>query len=158
MPHSRPCHPMLFTVLPVLQTKASSLSAGTELGAAATAVSSLQRRAKLLNNTDLLGNTDVIFFHDAPSLCRPSLPALCPLLGLQFLSWVCFTLPWQQMLREAASALSLSLILVCFSRSFTLSKDFHLSLYHSICVFFLCFVRWMLEKQMVLCMRKKVEV
>ena len=38
MSHSRPCHPTLFTVL---RTKARSLSAGTELGAAATAVSSL---------------------------------------------------------------------------------------------------------------------
>lgn len=36
--HSRPCNPMSFTVS---QTKASSLSAGTELGAAATVVSSL---------------------------------------------------------------------------------------------------------------------
>lgn len=84
MSHSRPCHPMLLTVPPVLQTKASSLSAGTELGAAATAVSSLHWQAELLNNTDLLRNTDAIFFPNRPSPFHFShlpLPSLCPLLG-----------------------------------------------------------------------------
>lgn len=51
MSHSRRCHTMPF---PVLHTKAASLSAGTVLGAAATAVSSLHRQAKLPSNTDLL--------------------------------------------------------------------------------------------------------
>ncbi len=87
--HSRPCHPMLFAVPPVLQTKASSLSAGTELGAAATAISSLYWQAELLNTTDLLRNTDTIFFPNRPAPFHVShlcLPSLCPLLGLQFLS------------------------------------------------------------------------
>lgn len=51
MSHSRRCHTMPF---PVLHTKAASLSAGTVLGAAATAVSSLHQQAKLLSSADLL--------------------------------------------------------------------------------------------------------
>lgn len=127
MSHSTPCHPMLFTVPPVLQTKASSLSAGTELGAAATVVSSLYWQAELLNSTDLLGNTDAIFFHNRLlSLPGLPLPSPCPLLGLQFLSSVCLTLPWQRRQREAASTLSFSLIPVFFSLSLS-HPVFHFS-------------------------------
>ena len=77
----------------------------------------LLARPELLNNSDLLGNTDAIFFPNRPSpfhFSHPSLPSLCPLLGLQFLSRVCLTLPWQQRQREAASTLFFSLILVGF--------------------------------------------
>lgn len=41
---------------------------------------------------------------------HPSLPSLCPLLELQFLSWVCLTRPWQQ---KCGTASSIS-FLFCF--------------------------------------------
>lgn len=124
MSHSRRCHPMLFTVLPVLQTKASSLSAGTELGAAATTVSSLYQQAKLLNNTDLLGNTDAIFFLNRPSpfhSSHPSLPSLCPLLGA--------TIPSLSLFHSAAAAKaerSCQHTLLLFDSCFFLSQSFTL--------------------------------
>lgn len=187
MSHSRRCHPMLFTVLPVLQTKASSLSAGTELGAAATTVSSLYQQAKLLNNTDLLGNTDAIFFLNRPSpfhSSHPSLPSLCPLLGA--------TIPSLSLFHSAAAAKAerscqhtLLLFDSCFflSQSFTLKysswvngtmaalavKDFYLSQLHALCVFpllssFFMFLQVNVMQarvpgeQMALRKRKKVKV
>lgn len=118
----------------------------------------LLARPKLLNSTDLLGNTDTIFFPNRPSPFHCShlpVPSLCPLLGLQFLSWVCLTLPWQQR-REKLPAHSPSLWFLFFflSRSFIPSplssysgrvngtmaalavKDLYLSQLHALCVFF----------------------
>ena len=70
---------MLFTVPPVRQTKGRSLSAGTELGAAATAVSSLYWQSpELLNNTDLLGEYRHCVFFPATD----PLPSISPLSAL----------------------------------------------------------------------------
>lgn len=59
----------------------------------------LLARPKLFNSIDLLGYTDTIFFPNRPCpfhCYHPSLPSLCPLLVLYFLSWVCLTLPWSR--------------------------------------------------------------
>lgn len=114
MSHSRPCHPMLFTVPPVLQTKASSLSAGTELSAAATAISLLYWRARTSQQHWFTGEYRH-YFLPLSLLFLPSLSALSvPPVRVTFLSWVCLTLPWQQRQSEAASTLSFSLILFFF--------------------------------------------
>lgn len=112
--HSRRCHTMSF---PVPHTKAASLSAGTVLGAAATAVSSLHQQAKLPSNTDLLVGYRRCFSPEQTLLVPSLLCPLCAPLGFQFLSWVRFILPWQPRLRAAARTLFFSLILVFFPPS-----------------------------------------
>lgn len=56
------------------------LSAGTGLGAAATAVPSLEQQAKLLSNADLPRNTDAVFLLNRPS---PRSVPRCPLGALR---------------------------------------------------------------------------
>lgn len=65
------------------------LSAGTGLGAAATAVSSLEQQAKLLSNVDLPRNTDAVFLLNRPS------PVLFHA-ALSVPSVRFFSLPWWQ--------------------------------------------------------------
>lgn len=166
MSHSRPCHPVLLTVP---QTKASSLSAGTELGAAATVVSSLYWHGPTFSTALIYWGIQTLF--SPPTLFAqqtlspiPSVPSPCPLLGLQFLCCVCLTLPWQQSRREAASTLYFSLIpffffsahsfslapLSCYSSRVNSSMAalavsyLYLSQLHTPCFFLcVCSYRWM---------------
>lgn len=123
MSHSRPCHPMLFTVPPVLQTKASSLSAGTKLGAAATAVSSLYWQGPSFSTTLIYWGIQTLF-SPQQTVSLPFLPSLSalpvPPVRVILSELSLFDSATKQRTDGAANTLSFSLSLISFSHSFTL--------------------------------------